>query len=206
MGKFIRDGRRPGSGFNRGGFGGRGDRRGGKPTMHHAICSECGNDCEIPFKPVEGRPVFCDNCFSKQQDGGRTDRSNRRERSSSFGRSFGGDRGEKQMFNAVCDECGNECQVPFKPTAGKPILCDDCFKKNKKSFGGRTENNEELMKQIKMLNEKIDKLTSLLEPKKNTKEEKPIEKKEKKVVKKAEKVEKKTVKKLTTKKITKKKK
>jgi hypothetical protein len=37
------------------------------------------------------------------------------------------------------------------------------------------------MKQIKMLNEKIDKLTSLLEPKKNTKEEKPIEKKEKKV-------------------------
>ena len=42
--------------------GGRGFDR---PAMHPAVCAECGNPCEVPFRPVEGRPVFCSNCFKK---------------------------------------------------------------------------------------------------------------------------------------------
>lgn len=30
-------------------------------------CSECGKDAEVPFKPTEGRPVYCRECFSKHR-------------------------------------------------------------------------------------------------------------------------------------------
>ena len=30
-------------------------------------CSDCGNDCKVPFKPIEGRPVYCRECFSKRK-------------------------------------------------------------------------------------------------------------------------------------------
>jgi CxxC-x17-CxxC domain-containing protein len=35
--------------------------------MHKAVCSDCGNECEVPFKPAEGRPVFCKDCFRKNK-------------------------------------------------------------------------------------------------------------------------------------------
>ncbi|HUW44965.1 MAG TPA: zinc-ribbon domain containing protein [Dehalococcoidia bacterium] len=33
--------------------------------MHPAVCVECGKDCEVPFEPREGRPVYCSECYSK---------------------------------------------------------------------------------------------------------------------------------------------
>ena len=39
----------------------------GPREMHQAKCSECGKDCEVPFKPTEGRPVYCRDCFSKKK-------------------------------------------------------------------------------------------------------------------------------------------
>lgn len=35
--------------------------------MHKATCSDCGNECEVPFKPDEDRPVYCKECFSKNR-------------------------------------------------------------------------------------------------------------------------------------------
>lgn len=36
--------------------------------MHDAVCAQCGQACQVPFKPrpVEegGRPVLCKNCFA----------------------------------------------------------------------------------------------------------------------------------------------
>jgi len=37
----------------------------------------------------------------------------------------------REMFKAVCAECNQECEVPFKPTEGKPVFCRDCYKKKK---------------------------------------------------------------------------
>jgi len=34
---------------------------------YKAVCAECGQNCGVPFKPVGGRPVFCSECFAKQQ-------------------------------------------------------------------------------------------------------------------------------------------
>ena len=38
---------------------------------------------------------------------------------------------ERSMHKVTCDSCGESCEVPFKPTKGKPIYCDACSKKNK---------------------------------------------------------------------------
>jgi CxxC-x17-CxxC domain-containing protein len=43
-----------------------------------------------------------------------------------------GDRGPREMHKATCDECKKECEVPFKPTEGKPVYCRDCFQKHRK--------------------------------------------------------------------------
>jgi CxxC-x17-CxxC domain-containing protein len=52
-------------GFRRGGSsGGGGFRRSfGPREMHKITCSECGKEAEVPFKPREGTPVYCKECF-----------------------------------------------------------------------------------------------------------------------------------------------
>tara|TARA_Y100000310_G_C20680361_1_gene815571 strand:- start:2893 stop:3135 length:243 start_codon:yes stop_codon:yes gene_type:complete len=63
-----RDGHRGSFGGNRGSDrGGFGGGHQGHREMHKAVCAECGNECEVPFKPTEGRPVYCKDCFRKQR-------------------------------------------------------------------------------------------------------------------------------------------
>ena len=44
----------------------------GPREMHDATCSTCGQSCKVPFRPKEGRPVYCQECFraQRQQEGG----------------------------------------------------------------------------------------------------------------------------------------
>lgn len=35
--------------------------------LHEAKCSECGNMCEVPFKPDPHRPVYCRDCWTKRR-------------------------------------------------------------------------------------------------------------------------------------------
>lgn len=49
--------------------------------------------------------------------------------SADFGRGF--DRQPRDMHDTVCSECGQECQVPFKPTEGRAVYCKDCFQKKR---------------------------------------------------------------------------
>ena len=44
-------------------------------------------------------------------------------------RSFDNDGQDRPMFAATCSECGDACEVPFKPRHGKPVMCIRCFKK-----------------------------------------------------------------------------
>ncbi len=39
----------------------------GPREMHKATCSDCGKECEVPFTPTEGRPVYCNECFAKHR-------------------------------------------------------------------------------------------------------------------------------------------
>jgi len=36
----------------------------GPREMHKAVCSKCKKECEVPFKPTEGKPVYCRECFA----------------------------------------------------------------------------------------------------------------------------------------------
>src|SRR5215471_1374010 len=50
------------------------------------------------------------------------------------GGSYG--RSDKQMYAAICSNCGRETEVPFMPTAGRPVLCRDCFNASKGTSAG----------------------------------------------------------------------
>ncbi|HLC88723.1 MAG TPA: CxxC-x17-CxxC domain-containing protein [Candidatus Nanoarchaeia archaeon] len=64
MGNFNREGgRRDGGSQRDGGF----RRDFGPREMHNATCSECGQECQVPFKPTEGKPVFCKECYAKKK-------------------------------------------------------------------------------------------------------------------------------------------
>ncbi len=76
--------------------------------------------------------------FSRDSKGGRSfggggrsfgpPRTYGSESGNSFNR--GGDRGsDRPMFKTICSNCGKECEVPFRPTNGKPVYCSDCFEK-----------------------------------------------------------------------------
>lgn len=73
MGSFNR-------GFNRDSRpgGGRSFNRGTRDReLFRTTCSNCGKECEVPFKPTGSKPVFCSECF--QRNGGETRRANDRD-------------------------------------------------------------------------------------------------------------------------------
>ncbi|MEK7227859.1 MAG: CxxC-x17-CxxC domain-containing protein [Patescibacteria group bacterium] len=43
----------------------------------------------------------------------------------------GGNNRDRQMYQAICSNCGKPCEVPFKPTGDKPVFCNDCFNKRR---------------------------------------------------------------------------
>lgn len=179
-------------------FGGGFDRGSERREMFKAVCDECGRSCEVPFKPSGNKEVFCSSCFEKKggRDSAFGERSERPERnfnrydesygnrpgrgSSNYERNDRRDRGnDREMFSAVCDECGKECQVPFKPTSSKPIYCSSCFDmrgersglvKGSENRGGDTSKEiRELKDQLVSVNVKLEKIMKAL----NIKEEKP---------------------------------
>lgn len=95
------------------------------------------------------------------------------------GRSFdrGGDRGDRPMFKTTCSNCGKDCEVPFRPTNGKPVYCSECFEKM--GNGGRSDTPRQERNdfrspspvsnqnnvQLDAINAKLDKILGLLEPK-----------------------------------------
>ena len=48
---------------------------------------------------------------------------------SSSGRSGYGYSPQREMFPAVCSDCGKETTVPFEPRQGRPVYCSDCYRK-----------------------------------------------------------------------------
>ena len=124
-------------------FGRTGDRNGGeRPTLFKAVCDTCGKSCEVPFKPSGNKPVYCNNCFS----GGKNSEGPGRK-------SFNHDFEEKQMYAAVCAECGKSCRVPFKPSGNKPIYCSDCFE-NKERKASKPD--YDVLEKLDTITEKLD--------------------------------------------------
>lgn len=56
-----------GRGPRGGGGGGGGGSFGGRREMFAATCAQCGQQCEVPFRPRGDRPVYCSACFGDQR-------------------------------------------------------------------------------------------------------------------------------------------
>lgn len=93
-----RDNRR--SGGDRGGNRGFGRDRDDRPEMHQAICSDCGNECEVPFRPTGEKPVYCSDCFRNKGEGNSRDFRNSGDRGDrDFERRDFGNRDPKLRFD-----------------------------------------------------------------------------------------------------------
>ena len=152
--------------------GGRSSFQSGPRPMFQADCDDCGSRCEVPFKPFANKPVFCNNCFKKDEAPAEGKGFNKFDKRPSF-RSDRTDRSERPRFDeqrgfeANCDKCGKRCDLPFKPNGKKPVYCRDCFSGSaqdysKKDFsgagkGGNMNNGlEQLAEQLKAMNIKLD--------------------------------------------------
>lgn len=88
------------------------------------VCKDCGADFvftagEQEFyaeKGFQNEPTRCKECRSarKVQNG----------RGSAVKRS-------REMYDAVCAECGADTKIPFKPHMDKPVYCSECFSNHK---------------------------------------------------------------------------
>lgn len=41
--------------------------RGFSRTETRAVCSQCGKETTVPFKPTQGRPVLCRDCYEQRR-------------------------------------------------------------------------------------------------------------------------------------------
>lgn len=83
-------------------------------------CKDCGQ--EFTFTASE-QEFFAEKGFTNEPQRCKPCRDVRKGNSPRSGNS------ERQMYSAVCSECGKTCQVPFEPRGDRPIYCSDCFRK-----------------------------------------------------------------------------
>lgn len=96
-----------------------------------------------------------------------------------------GGRDDRQMFKTVCDNCGEKCEVPFRPSGDKPVYCSSCFEKlgdrgNRKPEGrsgyrDRKPQEDRYKDQFEAINTKLDKILDLLQPESTTEPASPAE-------------------------------
>ena len=88
------------------------------------VCKDCGNEFiftagEQEFYAAKGfqnEPLRCKDC--------------RDSRKSQHGRGSEPKK-DREMYDAVCSECGAETKIPFKPHLDKPVYCSECFANRK---------------------------------------------------------------------------
>ncbi len=105
-------------------------------------------------------------------------------------REFDPNRSERQMYQAVCSNCGKDCQVPFQPTGSKPVYCSNCFEANNggpssrfegrdsqrsfdrgpRNFENRSPDRDrnassQSTQQLTAINDKLDRILRMLSPK-----------------------------------------
>jgi CxxC-x17-CxxC domain-containing protein len=91
------------------------------------ICRDCNQNFmftvgEQEFFASRGftnEPSRCPECRAERK----------RTQNTGYGGGYGGGyaRTEREMFPAVCAQCGKDTQVPFQPKTDRPVYCSDCF-------------------------------------------------------------------------------
>lgn len=133
---------RPSYGDKRGG-----DRGGERETaMFQATCSECKKNCDVPFRPANDKPVYCNACFSAKRE-----RDDKEYKSGSFNR-------EPKRFSNDRPVDRPTPRTDFVRPEFKPVPADDITKK-----------------QLADISFKLDKLINAIEKMSVTKKENPVQ-------------------------------
>ncbi|MFH1141436.1 MAG: zinc-ribbon domain containing protein [Chloroflexota bacterium] len=84
------------------------------------VCADCGKTFVFTAGEQE---FYASRGLTNEPRRCPDDRQARKQRRSGDG----GGRGTREMYPATCANCGNETQVPFRPTGIRPVYCSDCF-------------------------------------------------------------------------------
>ena len=79
------------------------------------VCKDCG--AEFVFTAGE-QEFYAEKGFQNEPTRCKACRQARKASRASCAR---------QMFDAVCAECGKPTQVPFEPKEDRPVYCSECF-------------------------------------------------------------------------------
>jgi CxxC-x17-CxxC domain-containing protein len=93
-------------------------------------CSDCGTSFTFT---AEEQDFFATKGYTNEPKRCPACRQAKRAQRNGSGGGFGGSRSNRQMYSAVCAECGVETQVPFEPREGRPVYCSRCYDKVKPS-------------------------------------------------------------------------
>jgi len=99
-------------------------------------CTDCGIDfvfsaSEQAFfaeKGFSSAPKRCSSCRAQRRAAGGGAGASSYGDGGGYGGNGGYARAPREMHDAVCARCGNDTQVPFRPTGARPVYCSDCFR------------------------------------------------------------------------------
>jgi CxxC-x17-CxxC domain-containing protein len=87
-------------------------------------CSDCG--ATFTFS-AEEQELFQSRGYTNEPK--RCPSCRQARKSERYGDNGYGYRPRRQMYSAICAQCGKECEVPFQPREGRPVYCSDCYRK-----------------------------------------------------------------------------
>ena len=101
-------------------------------------CVECGAEFTFSAEDQEyhasrgftNEPKRCPTCREARRGGGGGGGGSR---GGGGGGGYGS--GSRQMYPAVCADCGQQTEVPFEPRGDRPVYCRDCFAKHSPARG-----------------------------------------------------------------------
>ena len=88
------------------------------------VCKECGN--EFVFTAGE-QEFYAEKGFENEPTRCKACRDARKKRMNDGGQR----RQNRQLYDAVCADCGAATQVPFKPRNDRPVYCSDCYQNHR---------------------------------------------------------------------------
>ena len=86
-------------------------------------CSDCGTTFTFS---AEEQELFASRGYTNEPK--RCLPCRQARKSERFGSSYGY-RPQRQLFPAVCAECGKDTEVPFEPREDRPVYCSECYSK-----------------------------------------------------------------------------
>jgi len=86
-------------------------------------CSDCGTTFTFS---TEEQEFFASKGYTN--DPKRCPSCREARKSARYGNSGYSSRSQRQMFPAVCAQCGKDTEVPFEPREGRPVYCSDCYR------------------------------------------------------------------------------